>query len=178
LLLGGDRRHGALPCRPCGVVADDVAHAAQADITDADALAQLGLSSFDAVVIGVAENLEASVLATVLVKRLGVRHIVVKVGSPLHGEILRQVGATRTIDPEMETASRVAQSFAALDVEAYFALAAGFGMARLCGGYSDGGEEPAGAQPDGPSQAYGHCHHAERCRHVEPGRPGSPRRGR
>jgi trk system potassium uptake protein TrkA len=89
------------------------------------------LSGFDAVVIGVAENLEASVLATVLVKKIGVRHIVVKVGSPLHGEILRQVGATQTIDPETETASRVALSFAAPSVGAYVAVAAGFGAARL-----------------------------------------------
>jgi trk system potassium uptake protein len=112
-------------------IADEVTQAAQADITDRDALTQLGIGSFDATVIGVTESLETSILATVLVKQLGVSQIVAKAANELHGQILRQVGATQTIYPETETASRVAHSFAARSVEAYFGVAPGYGIARV-----------------------------------------------
>jgi trk system potassium uptake protein TrkA len=112
-------------------VAKDVTHAVQADITDPEALKALGMHRLDAAVIGVSESLEVSVLASVLLKELGLPHIVAKAANELHGHVLRQVGVTQVVYPEIETASRVAHSFAARSVEGYFAVAPGFGMARV-----------------------------------------------
>ena len=50
----------------------------QADITDAEALAELGLRQFDAAIIGVSGDLEVSIRATVLLKRMRVKRIVAK----------------------------------------------------------------------------------------------------
>jgi trk system potassium uptake protein TrkA len=53
-------------------LADEVSHAAQADITDREALEDLGLRDFDTAIVAVSSQLEVSVLATALLKRLGV----------------------------------------------------------------------------------------------------------
>jgi trk system potassium uptake protein len=129
--LGHDVLAVDLDQKTVQAIADEVTHAVQADITDLDALTALGIGSFDAAVVGVSESLEVSVLASALLKQLGVPHIVAKAANELHGHILLQVGVTQTIFPEVETASRVAHSFAAQSVQSYFAVAPGYGLARV-----------------------------------------------
>lgn len=112
-------------------IADDVTHAVQADITDPEALEALGLAEFDTAIVAASQTLEASIMATVLVKRLGVRRIVAKAAHELHGSILEQVGATRVVYPERETGFRVAHSFDAPGVLDYLDAAPGYGIARI-----------------------------------------------
>jgi trk system potassium uptake protein TrkA len=112
-------------------VADEVTHAVQADVTDPDALQELGLADFDTVVVATSSQLEASILATVLVQRLGVKRVLAKAANQLHGSILEQVGASRVVYPEHETGIRVAHSFAAPGVRDYLDVAPGYGFARV-----------------------------------------------
>ena len=111
-------------------VANDVTHAAEADITDPDALSALGLGDFDTVIVGVSSDLEVSVLATALLRRLGVKRIVAKAATELPGSILTEVGASRVVYPERETGFRLAHSFAAPGVGDYLDVAPGYGIAR------------------------------------------------
>jgi len=112
-------------------VSADVTHAIQADVTEAAALEELGLGEFDTAVVATSSSLEVSVLATVQLKRLGVRRIVAKAANRLHGSILEQVGATRIVYPEQETGIRLAHSFAAPGVRDYLDAAPGYGFARV-----------------------------------------------
>ncbi len=112
-------------------VAEDVTHAVQADVTDLNALRELGVADFDTAIVGVSSDIEASILATVLLRQLGVRRIVAKAASELHGSILQQVGATRVVYPERETGVRLAHSFAAPGVRDYLDAAPGYGFARV-----------------------------------------------
>lgn len=112
-------------------IADDVTHAAQADITDPEALEALGLADFDTVIVAASETLEASIMATVLLRRLGVGRIIAKAAHNLHGSILEQVGAMRVVYPERETGFRVAHSFHAPGVQDYLDAAPGYGIARV-----------------------------------------------
>jgi trk system potassium uptake protein TrkA len=112
-------------------LADEVTHAVEADVTDAEALQELGLADFDTAIVAISSHLEASVLATVLLKRLGVKRILAKAGNELHGSILEQVGASRVVYPERETGLRVAHSFAAPSVRDYLDVAPGYGFARV-----------------------------------------------
>jgi trk system potassium uptake protein TrkA len=112
-------------------IADSVTHAVQADLTDGDALAELGLGDFDTVIVAMSSRLEASIIAIAHVRQLGSRRIVAKAGSDLHGSILRQVGATRVVYPERETGQRLARSFAAPGVLDYLDVAPGYGIARV-----------------------------------------------
>jgi trk system potassium uptake protein TrkA len=76
-------------------VADDVTQAVQANFADEDALNELGLGNFDTAIVAVSTNLEASILTTVLLQRLGVRRIVAKASNELHGSILERLGVSR-----------------------------------------------------------------------------------
>src|SRR5687767_5176073 len=66
-------------------IAEDVTHAAQADITDEAALGELGLAEFDAAIVAISSKLEVSILATVLLRQLGTTLIVAKAANHLHG---------------------------------------------------------------------------------------------
>ena len=112
-------------------ISQDVTHAVEADITDEDTLRELGIGALDAAIVAVASNLEASILSTVVLKRIGVPTIVAKAGTEIHGAILEQVGANRVAYPERETGVRLAHSFAAPAVRDYLDVAPGYGMARV-----------------------------------------------
>jgi trk system potassium uptake protein TrkA len=112
-------------------VADDVTHAVQTDFTDEEALTALGLGNYDTAVVAVSTNLESSILATVLLQRVGVRRIVAKAANELHGSILERLGVNRVVYPEREIGLRVAHSFAAPGVSDYLNVAPGYGFARV-----------------------------------------------
>ena len=112
-------------------LAPDVSHAAQADITDREALEDLGLADFDTAIVAVSGSLEVSVLATALLKRMGIKRILAKAADELHGSILGEVGAHRVVYPERETGISVAHSFAAPGVLDYLDVAPGYGIARV-----------------------------------------------
>ena len=112
-------------------LSDEVTYAAQADITDCEALEGLGLGGFDTAIVGVSSDLEVSILATVHLSGLGLKRIVAKAANAVHGSILHKVGASRVVYPERETGHRVAHSFAASGVTDYLDAAPGYGVARI-----------------------------------------------
>ncbi len=112
-------------------LAEDVTQAAQIDFTDEAALTELELGKFDTAIVAVSSNLEASILTTVLLQRLGLRRIIAKAANELHGSILERLGVTRVVYPEREMALRIAHSFAAPGVLDYFDVAPGYGFARV-----------------------------------------------
>jgi len=81
-----------------------------ADITDPDVIKQLGVSNIDVVIIAMASNLEASVMAITLCKEAGVKNVIVKCGSEMHQKILRRVGADKVVFPENESGLRLAKN--------------------------------------------------------------------
>jgi trk system potassium uptake protein TrkA len=89
------------------------------------------LGTYDAAVVAVSTNLEASILTIVLLQRLGVRRIIAKAANELHGSILERLGVSRVVYPERETGLRLAHSFAAPGVLDYFDVAPGYGFARV-----------------------------------------------
>lgn len=96
----------------------ELTHVVQADCTDEDQIRALGLRNFDAVVVAVGSDLEASVLVTLQLKECGVRRVVAKAATDTHGKLLAKVGADQVVYPEREMGSRVAHhllSGAALD---------------------------------------------------------------
>lgn len=81
-----------------------------ADITDPEVIKQLGIANMDVVVISMASNLEASVLATMLCKEAGVETVIVKCANEMHKKILSRVGADKVVIPEMESGERLAKN--------------------------------------------------------------------
>ena len=81
-----------------------------ADITEPETMKRLGISNIDVVIIAMASNLEASVMATTLCKEAGVPMVIVKCGNEMHQKILSRVGADKVIFPEKESGSRLAKN--------------------------------------------------------------------
>jgi len=81
-----------------------------ADVTDAEVISHLGIGNIDTVIICMANNLEASVMATALCKEAGVKTVIAKCGNELHQKILLRVGADQVVFPENESGIRLARN--------------------------------------------------------------------
>ena len=81
-----------------------------ADITDPDVIKQLGIANVDVVIIAMAHNLEASVMAVTLCKEIGVKTIIAKCANKMHQKILTRVGADKVVFPENESGIRLAKN--------------------------------------------------------------------
>ncbi len=112
-------------------VAPDVTHAVQLDASDLDALTGIGAGEFEHAIVAMSGHTEPSIFATMALKQLGVRNVVAKAGSALHGSILERVGADRVVYPEREMGARVAHVFAHPSVVDYIDVAPGFGIVML-----------------------------------------------
>ena len=91
------------------MLSDELPHVLQADTTDADVLEQIGLASFDRVVVGIGSDIEASVVTVMGLTDLGVRQIWAKATDRTHGRILQRVGAHHVVYPEEQMGRRVAR---------------------------------------------------------------------
>lgn len=81
-----------------------------ADITEPEVLRQLGIANVDVVIIAIATNLEANVLAIMLCKELGVKTVIAKCADDVQGKILLKVGADKIVIPERESGARLAKN--------------------------------------------------------------------
>ena len=81
-----------------------------ADITDPYVIEKLGIGSIDVVVIAMASNLEASVMAITLCKEAGVKKVVAKCANEMHKKIYERVGADKVVFPENESGIRLAKN--------------------------------------------------------------------
>ncbi len=81
-----------------------------ADVTDAEVIERLGISEIDTVIICMAGNLEASVMAVTLCKEAGVKNVIAKCASEMHQKILLRVGADQVVFPESESGVRLAKN--------------------------------------------------------------------
>ena len=86
-----------------------VTHAVRADVTDKDALERLGIRNFDGAIVAVSGDLEASIMATILAKEIGVKNVIAKAQNDMHAKVLRKVGADDVIFPEKEMGARTAR---------------------------------------------------------------------
>lgn len=112
-------------------IAPDVTHALQLDAADEDALRSAGAGDFQTAIVAISSDAEPSIFATMVLKRLGVRNVIAKAGSQLHGEILSRVGADRVVLPERETGLRLAHSFNVPNVIDYLDVAPNFGIEKI-----------------------------------------------
>lgn len=112
-------------------MADYVTHAVQLDATDENALKAIGIRNFDVVVVTIGENIQSSVMATLIVKEAGVKKIIVKGNSELHEKVLYKIGADRVILPEKEMGIRVANNLVSSSVLDYIELSSEYSVVEI-----------------------------------------------
>ncbi|MBP3314670.1 MAG: TrkA family potassium uptake protein [Clostridia bacterium] len=81
-----------------------------ADVTDAEVISRLGIGNIDTVIVCMASNLEASVMAITLCKEAGVRTVIAKCSNEMQQKILLRVGADQVVFPENESGIRLAKN--------------------------------------------------------------------
>jgi trk system potassium uptake protein TrkA len=81
-----------------------------ADVTDPEVIARLGIENIDTVIICMASNLEASVMAVTLCREAGSKRVIAKCANEMHQKILLRVGADHVVFPENESGIRLAKN--------------------------------------------------------------------
>ncbi|MDV2685255.1 TrkA family potassium uptake protein [Alkalihalophilus lindianensis] len=101
---------------------DLVTHAVVADATDEQALKHLGIRNFEHVIIAIGDNIQASILTTLILDELGVEHITVKAQNDYHEKVLTKIGAERIVHPERDMGVRLAHHLLSKNVLDYLEL--------------------------------------------------------
>lgn len=90
-------------------LADVVTHAVQADALEDFSLKSLGIRNFDVVVVAIGQDIQSNILVTLMLKELGVKKVVAKASTELHGKVLQKIGADIVVFPERDMGERVAR---------------------------------------------------------------------
>ncbi len=112
-------------------LSEEVTHVVQADTTDENSLHALGLRNFDAVVVAIGADIQANVATTLLLKDLGVPHIIAKATNALHGKMLEKIGADRVVYPERDMGQRVAHSLVSANILDYIELSPNLSLVEV-----------------------------------------------
>lgn len=113
------------------LVADCSTHAAIADASDENVLRSLGIKNFDAVIICMGGNMQASILTTLICKEIGVPFIVCKATSEKHKTVLQKVGGDYIVVPEEDIAIKVALQLTSPRLNDMMELSKNFSIAEM-----------------------------------------------
>ena len=108
-----------------------VTWAVQGDATSASALEAAGISECDTVVVAIGSNVEASMLVTANCKELGVKTVISKATSEIHGKILDKLGADHVVYPDRESAHRLARNITEHNAYDLLELSEGLSLAEI-----------------------------------------------
>lgn len=112
-------------------ISDTVTYAVQADATDENALKAMGIRNFDVAVITIGANIQASIMVTLMVKELGIKHIVAKAQNEMHAKVLYKIGADRVVFPEREMGVRVAKNLVSNKILDYIELSQDYTIVEI-----------------------------------------------
>jgi len=97
-------------------------HVVVGDSTDESVLKSLGIRNFDHVIVAIGDNIQASILTTIILKELGVKHITVKATNDYHEKVLKKIGADQVVHPERDMGERIAYNIISNNVLDYLQL--------------------------------------------------------
>lgn len=97
-------------------------HAVVGDTTDESVVKSLGIRNFDHVIVAIGDNIQASILTTLILKELGVSKITVKAQNDYHEKVLSKIGADYVVHPERDMGRRIAHKLVSNNVLDYLEL--------------------------------------------------------
>jgi trk system potassium uptake protein TrkA len=112
-------------------VAHAVTHAVSADSTDEEALRAIGIRNFDVVVVAIGQDIQASILTTLILKDMGVPYIIAKAQNELHGKVLNKIGADKVVFPERDMGLRVAHHLVSPNILEHIELSPDFSIVEM-----------------------------------------------
>ena len=113
------------------LAAETSSHAIIADCSDEETVAELKLDEYDIVMVAIGDDINTSILATLVLKELGVKNVWVKAKNKFHAKILQKIGADKIISPERDMGIRVARSMLYKHVFDFLVLGSGLAITEV-----------------------------------------------
>ena len=89
------------------------------DSTDEAMLKSLGIKNYDNVIVAIGDNIQSSILTTLILKDLGVKKVTTKAQNSYHGRVLEKIGADTVVHPERDMGRRIAHRLVSSSVVEY-----------------------------------------------------------
>lgn len=112
-------------------IKDTVTMAIVADVREREPLSEFINNDIDIAIVGLGNSIEASSLATLYLKDLGVKRIIVKAINDDHGKVLKSIGASEVIYPEKDIASGLAKRLTTSNLIEHIPLAPEFSIVEI-----------------------------------------------
>jgi trk system potassium uptake protein len=106
-------------------------NAMQLDATDSNSLKKIEIEKFAAVIVAIGSSIEDSVLITANLRELGVKKIIAKASTEMHGKILEKLGVEKIVYPEAEMGRSLAKQVLGLNTLDEFALSENISIAEV-----------------------------------------------
>ena len=111
-------------------IKNDVSFAEVVEATDPEALAAAGIKNCDTVVVAIGD-VQSNILVSLVLQELGIKNIIVKAGSKIHGRVLRKIGITDIVFPEEDMGIRVANKIASTNILDYISISKEFDLVEF-----------------------------------------------
>ena len=99
-----------------------VTEAVVADTTDESVLKNLGIRNFDHVIVAIGDDIQSSILTTLILKEIGVKKVTAKALNEHHEKVLKKIGADQIVHPERDMGRRLAHNLVSSNVLDYLEL--------------------------------------------------------
>lgn len=112
-------------------ISEESTYAVCADAMDEKVLDDLGLGNFDVAVIAIGSDIQASIMATLVAKELGIKKIIAKAQSEMHKKVLDKIGADKVIFPERDMGIRVAHNLTSTNILDFIEVSPDYNIIEL-----------------------------------------------
>ena len=112
-------------------IKDKVSLAICVDVTEEKAIRSTNISDVDVAIVAIGDNIEMSILAVAMLRKLGVAKIIARATNKLHEHVLREIGASEIIKVEEEMGEIVASKIVAPHVLQRYNFATGYSIVEL-----------------------------------------------
>ncbi|GAA5422219.1 potassium channel family protein [Tetragenococcus halophilus] len=110
---------------------DIATHVVVGDAQDEMTLRSLGIRNFDQVIIAIGEDIQASILVTLMVKEMGVPNILAKANNGYHARVLEKIGADKVVHPERDMGIRIAHKMVSSNILDSIELSDEYSLAEI-----------------------------------------------
>lgn len=112
-------------------IKDDITSAIRIETMDEESLRECGMEKVDAAIVCMGLDVEESILATAILKKIGVKKVIARASTNLHADILRMVGASEIVFPERDIGEKVAIRLASPGLEELIELGEELSLAEI-----------------------------------------------
>lgn len=106
-------------------------HAVVANAQDEMTLRSLGLRNFDHVIVAIGEDIQASILVTLMATEMGVPYVTAKAQNEYHARVLEKIGAHKVVHPERDMGIRIAHNLISRNILDYLELSEDFSLVEI-----------------------------------------------